>query len=62
MRSAPTFSQGGTWAASSNAGYAGTPVVSDILKDSVTIRSDNTMGANECVYLSSGYLMFDAEL
>ena len=62
MRSTPTFSQGGTWTASSNAGYAGTPVVSDISKDSVTIRSDNTMGANECVYLSSGYLMFDAEL
>ena len=62
MRSTPTFSQGGTWTASSNAGYAGTPVVSDIFKDSVTIRSDNTMGSNECVYLSSGYLMFDAEL
>jgi hypothetical protein len=60
MRAAPTMSISGTW--NSGTGYGGDPTYQDAGTTGVTIRTTNSMSANEIFYLSGGEFIGEAEL
>jgi|9_EtaG_2_1085328.scaffolds.fasta_scaffold13494_3 hypothetical protein len=60
MRANPSFSQSGTWTASS--GYAGIPTCPFLTQTYGTLASANSVAAGGSVYVQGGTMAWDAEL